>query len=125
MSIDEIRNALDKGQYKAHFVEVPAIVAKGHIFDENKSIKWNREQEERERQTRQDAISTNRQAEAAAVSRFSADLISAIQEEYRLSAGQASRVYTEAWEYGHAYGLYEVLHCAESLGNFAQDILSM
>ena len=124
MSINEVKDALNAGQYKAPYVEVPPAVVKGHVFDEEKSVKWNREQEEKARQARQEAITANRQAELAAVHNFATDLINAIQEDYDLSAKQANRLYSEAWEHGHSYGFHEVLSWAETLGSFVQDILS-
>lgn len=124
MTIEEVREAVQNGQYYAKYAAVPPIIQKGFIFDEEKSVRWNREQAEKAREVRKEALMAKRQAEQAANRKFEEDLVAAIQEDYHLTHEQACRVYNKAYEFGHSAGFDEVIFYVVELGGLIVDTLS-
>lgn len=94
-----------------------------YIYDENKSIKWNREYRENLVNNYYNEIDIFHNLCNQKELEFKKDLINALIEEYELTGNQAGNVYTRAWEDGHSDGLIQVVYEAIDYAEFARDIL--
>lgn len=123
MTFYDIRTRLNEGVYNPAYVAVPEGVSPNHIFDENQTVKWNREKAASVNAARKAAIAMNRDLEGAASNLFQCDLVGALQCEYVFTLSRATKIYNRAYESGHSSGYYEVLSKAEDLAEFVNDIL--
>ena len=94
-----------------------------HIFDENQTVKWNREKVLSENQRIRNAKEAYRDEENRKNQQFRDDLLSVLQEEYGLSPACAAVVFSKAEDDGHWAGFHEVVSQAQILADFAVDIL--
>ena len=95
------------------------------FIDENKSVKWNKEQialKNEEIRLHNEAI---KEAKRAGHHKFEDDLKEAIMNEHGLNADQASKVYRKAYEDGNSAGEREILWEARELGELAEAILKL
>lgn len=101
-------------------------VPQNFIFDEDKSVKWNKEQ-----------VIANNNAYSEEVARLNTlknkrrdsiyeDIYFTIQCEvgHNLSREKAIKIWNYAWEQGHAYGIREVCCHLENLITLADELLS-
>lgn len=86
MSIEEIYNNISAGQYDAS-VPYPSVkrYPKDHIFDEEKSVRWNREKAAEENNKRQQKLADYRASVLAGEDAFRSDVLSFIESEYDLN----------------------------------------
>ena len=87
----------------------------GHVFDEDKSVKWNKEQFEKLNKKHDDEVKDlNRQKNLLYTS-----LVEAIKEyiisETKVSKKKAEKIYDYLYEEYHAYGLMESLRHLDRL----------
>lgn len=94
-----------------------------YIYDENKSVKWNKEHREELVNKYYEEIDKIHRASNEKEEKFKKDLISAVKAEYGLTDNQALNVYVRAWEEGHADGLNQVVYEAMDYADFARDII--
>lgn len=89
-----------------------------HVFDENKSVKWNREKVSLENK---EIKATNY---APLINQFKEDVIAYILSNYEINNNKemAETIYCMAWKSGHSYGLYYVLQEAVEFAEFARDM---
>lgn len=101
-------------------------VPQNFIFDEDQSVKWNREQ-----------VVANNNAYSEEVARLNTlknkrrdslheDIYFAIQCEvgHNLSREKAIKIWSYAWEQGHSYGIREVCCHLENLMTLVDELLS-
>ena len=90
-----------------------------HVIDENKSVKWNREEVVR----RNEKIKAEKNV--ALTDQFKEDVIEYILKNYEINNNKeiAISVYKMAWETGHSYGLHDVLQEVIEFAEFAETIL--
>ena len=126
MSIEEIYNNISAGQYDAS-VPYPSVkrYPKDHIFDEEKSVRWNREKAAGETNKRQQKLADYRASVLTGEDAFRSDVLSFIESEYDLNKSQARAVFSLAYEQGHSAGFEEVLTHVQSFGSLASDIIRM
>ena len=126
MSIDELYNNISAGQYGS---SVPYPSGKhypeDHIFDEEKSVRWNREKVVEENNKHQQDLADYCASVRAGEDAFRNDVVSFIETEYGLNKAQAQAVFSLAYEHGHSVGFEEVLTHVQSFGSFAGDIIRM
>lgn len=126
MSIDELYNNISAGRYDS---SMPYPSGKrypeDHVFDEEKSVRWNREKVAEENKKRQQDLADYRASVRAGEDAFRNDVVSFIEAEYGLNKSQAQAVFSLAYEHGHSAGFEEVLIHVQSFGSFASDIIRM
>ncbi len=116
MNYNNIRNKINNDEY----VDKPItpLYNKNYIFDENKSVKWNR--------LKVDEL--NKKAELANKNRFSgtqafkADIVKYIKT-HGLNETQSNKIMDKAWEDSHSYGYLSVLETADDLVDFVLQII--
>lgn len=101
--------------------------SENHIFDEDKSVRWNREEVERQNNNRLAQIKAYRESEAQGEKDFRDDVIQYLLENYRINKNQkiAERIFSKAYDDGHSGGYGEVLTHAEEIADLIEDVLAM
>lgn len=123
LSYDGIFERISKGVYDVKCSRPKRLLKDTEIIDEDKSVKWNREQIEKENDKIRLHNEAIKDAKKKSSLKFENDLKEVIMSEHGLSADQASKVYREAYEYGHSAGEMEILWEALELGELAEEIL--
>lgn len=88
---------------------------KGHVFDENKSIEWNREElnrrnkeiKQKEKQYNEDRIK--------AYNEFDNDIIRYFEHYSSINERQIKKIYDYTHQKFNSYGLYDVITATEEL----------
>lgn len=96
---------------------------KGFIFDEDKSVRWNREEVQRRAASRERILQDYRNKEQVLLNTAVATIKEFIVQEFGLSHEIADEVYAMANERGHSAGFYEILNDANSYGELVQKVL--
>lgn len=92
-------------------------------IDENKSVKWNREEIARRNQHVEDELKRFKQQINEFEKNINQDILFYIQENYGLNEKTASLVFQQAYEDGHPSGPYEVISYAQTYAQFATDVI--
>lgn len=110
------------------FVELPkkpeGYKKENYVYDENKTVKWNREHQEELEEEYLNKRHEFQLASNAKETEFGLDVRKALHEEYRLSVKHADMIASRAWEEGHDSGLLEVVNQARDLAEFVTDIIN-
>ena len=104
ITVEEVYRAYNEGEYK-NPMEYPSRLnfphfANSHIFDEDKSVKWNKEEVERRNAERQKALKEYQEESSRQHQRLHEDLTQAIMYDHNLTREQADVVY------GYCYARY-------------------
>lgn len=120
MTLTEIYDAYRNGEYN-YTGEVIKPVADGHIFDENLSVKRNREMVEEQHELAK-ASRTLYQAESAALDRkLNDDIEAALMEEYEITAPVAALVRGYAYQQWHSC-MHDMFANLPELAEFAEKV---
>ncbi len=107
---------------------VPAGIKRvnaNHVFDENQTVKWNREQAEANNLRYQQELARLNTMKNKRRDAIHEEIYKAIQDEvgYGLSRKKAMLLWNHAYERGHSYGIREVKNCLDELMELAADLL--
>ena len=124
-SFEEIKKLLNEGKYKntKEYPKKTESMKYGYISDEEKSVRWNKEQVELNKVVYQNKIDEYQKEENKRFELFKTDLIAVISYIADLKENQAEVIFNKAWEEGHSEGLEEVIIQAEELTYFITDII--
>lgn len=126
--LDIIKDVREKteGLYAARRANPPAQkFDDGHIFDENQSVRWNREEvKKRNKAIEKEAKEFSKKLQEQQ-SRISFAIKQYLKDEFAFSNRIASIVFLEAYEAAHSGGHEEVLCKAQEFGSFAKKILDV
>ena len=123
LSYDLVIELISTGVYDVKYSKPKRLLKDTDFIDEDKSVKWNREQialENDKIRLHNEAI---KEAKRKGPRKFEDDLKEALMNEHGLNADQASKVYRKAYEDGHSAGAMEILWEAQELGELAEAIL--
>lgn len=95
-----------------------------YIFDENQSVKWNRQKVQEHNELAQQAKKIYRDKINEIDRWFSQQVQEAIQNEIHVSEKVASIIFNQAYEDGHANGYHEVVLYTQKYCEFIQSILN-
>ena len=103
---------------KAALATIPEDIkkyGKNHIFDEDKSVKWNREEVEK-----RNAVYENKRLELqdkrlSSFDTFYQSIIIYVQEELSVSQKKAKKIVEYCWQEKHSYGVNDFLIMVEEL----------
>ena len=102
MDISEIRKAYDEGKYRFD-MEVPAKVSESHVFDEDLSVRRNREMVQ-EWNDKVSALQKEKSAKNAELSRkLKDDVIAYLTGTYDFTESQACKVENYVYEHYHSF----------------------
>ena len=115
--IEELSAERDKA------LETYPAYSEGFIFDEEKSVRWNREELQRRAKRREQVLKNYCEKERGLQREASNVIKEFIAQEFGLSPAVNDEIYAMAEENGHSAGFYEILSMANSYGEFAKRIL--
>ena len=124
LSYDSVFKRISKGVYDVKYSRPKRLLEETDFIDENKSVKWNKEQialKNEKIKLHNEAI---KEAKKEGPRKFEDDLKEAIMNEHGLNADQASKVYRKV-EDEHSAGDFLFLWEAQELGELAEAILKL
>lgn len=124
MSYDEAYAAVRSAYTKAEQISLDyndslkayPVFPLNYVFDEEKSVRWNREEGERRAAARKQVENEYKKKDADCWQEAVNAIRAFIQDEYGFSEKIAELVYDWAYHKGHAYGYHEVLCEAQIIG---------
>lgn len=125
MTLTDIKTAVKNDVYmvKADRLAKLPFYPDSHVFDENKSVKWNTDKIKAENQRIREAKLAVQEKRMQKKRQFLDDIASAIQTEHDFTVNQSKIVAAQAWEEGHSNGLYEVIAQAQIIAEFCETFL--
>ena len=124
MTVTDIIQNIESSLYTPPQAPKREYFPDGYIFDEEKSVRWNREEGTRRRQQYQDEIREYRKACGEMQIRFRHDIISFLKDEYHFNESESELIADKAYERGHSVGYYEVLHQTQELADFCEEFIA-
>lgn len=125
LNYDVVFERISKGIYDVKYSKPKRLLEDTDFIDENKSVKWNKEQIDLENEKIRLHNEAIKEAKKEGPREFESDLKAALMNEHGLNADQASKVYRKAYEDGHSAGEMEILWEAQELGELAEAILKL
>ena len=118
MKFETIIDKINNGEYVKNKQTI--LYEEGHVFDEDKSVKWNKEEVIRKNEQ------LKKEFNNAEVENFKNDVIEYILNNYEISNNRniANMVYHMAYEFGHSSGNRETLNETIGFAEFAEDIVT-
>lgn len=101
-SIKDIKRDYDVGNYFCH-MQVPKKVSDNHVFDENLSVKKNREMAREHNENVQKLKEEKREKNRLLAKTLSEDVVKYIQNEYRLSKKTAVIIERYVYDERHSH----------------------
>ena len=123
MDINEIREKWDNGDY-THKAEIPKKVWDDHIFDEELSVKRNREMAKEHNQKVDELRAEAQKQQNLLHWQLTADVINYIQENYNLNEVQARTVERFVYEEHHSF-MGDYFSNIDTLADLAFQLLSV
>ena len=116
MKFETIIDKINNGKYVKN--KQANLYEEGHVFDENKSVKWNKEKVIRKNEQ------LKKEFNNAKVENFKNDVIEYILNNYEINNNRniANMVYNMAYEFGHSSGYREILNETIDFASFAENI---
>lgn len=114
---DEIQSDYERMQGMSCVPAVIRKVAQNHVFDENQSVKWNRDKVAENNAAYQAEVARLNTAKNKARDAIHEDIYRAIQSEvgHGLTRGGARKLWEYAYDKGHAHGSYAIISYLEDL----------
>ena len=125
MTLSDIKTAVKNDVYMVKVDRLAKLpfYPDSHVFDEDKSVKWNADKVKAENQRIREAKQAVQEKRMQKKQRFLDDIASAVQTEYDFTVNQSKIVAAQAWEAGHSNGLYEVIAQAQIIAEFCETFL--
>ena len=125
MTLSDIKAAVKNDVYMAkadRLAKLP-FYPDSHVFDENKSVRWNADKVKAENQRIREAKLAVQEKRMQKKQQFLDDIASAVQTEHDFTVNQSKIIAAQAWEEGHSNGLYEVIAQAQIIADFCETFL--
>lgn len=103
---------------KATLATIPEDIkkyGKDHIFDEDKSVKWNREEVEKRNAVYEDKRLELQDKRLTCFDIFYQSIIIYVQEELGISQKKAKKIVEYCWQEKHSFGINDFLTMVEEL----------
>ena len=125
LSYDSVIELISKGVYDVKYSKPKRLLKDTDFIDENKSVKWNKEQIALENEKIRLYNEAIKEAKREGPRKFEDDLKEALMNEHGLNVDQANKVYRKAYEDGHSAGEREIVWEALELGELAEELLRL
>jgi hypothetical protein len=123
MDIKEIRDEYNRKGY-SYEVKIPKRVSPDHVFDENLSVKRNREMaEEHNRRVRELSAEAKRKQDEL-YQKLTEDTVAYIYTNYNLSITQARKVENYVYEHYHSC-MYDYFSYIDTVAEFAEKVVDL
>lgn len=125
MTLSDIKTAVKNDVYMVKVDRLAKLpfYPDSHVFDEDKSVKWNADKVKTENQRIREAKQAVQEKRMQKKQQFLDDIASAVQTERDFTVNQSKIVAAQAWEEGHSNGLYEVIAQAQIIAEFCETFL--
>lgn len=125
MTLSDIKTAVKNDVYMVKVDRLAKLpfYPDSHVFDEDKSVKWNADKVKAENQRIREAKQAVQEKRMQKKQQFLDDIASAVQTEHDFTVNQSKIVAAQAWEEGHSNGLYEVIAQAQIIAEFCETFL--
>lgn len=125
MTLSDIKTAVKNDVYMVKVDRLAKLpfYPDSHVFDENKSVRWNADKVKTENQRIREAKQAVQEKRMQKKRQFLDDIASAVQMEHDFTVNQSKIVAAQAWEEGHSNGLYEVIAQAQIIADFCETFL--
>lgn len=120
MYISDIKEDWRDGKY-SFFIDIPTKVKADHVFDENLSVKKNREMAMEHNKMVDDMQAECLSKRAALEKQLRDDVVDYIVEYYSISQAQAEII--EQYVYGNCGICKEYFNCIDEIASLTEDIL--
>ena len=123
-SIEEIVSLFEEAE-KMPLSPKKKPLKEGYITDEDKSVRWNREQVEQSQQTYREETLRLRQERNQMLDKAKQEIILYIKDslEKDFSEEKCNLILSRAYEENHAYGLTSVINRVDEYVDFINDLL--
>lgn len=95
----------------------------GYVYDENKTVKWNREHQAELAEEYSKKLAEYCNATNNRVSEFREDLKSALSTDYGFNGLQSDIIYSVIWDEYHSRGLEDIIHSSKALAEIIKDVM--
>lgn len=126
MSLQEVQDAYLNKEYE-NKMEYPygKYMSQNTVIDEDKSVRWNREQVEKHNKEIDDAKKVYREESTRLQNKLAEDIIAAIQYDYSsINEEQARKIYGYAYQEKHSH-FNDVFYFIEELCDLYKDLLEL
>lgn len=122
MTIEQVKMQYMMGKYDIDFSAFnTTYLDTGYVFDENKSVKWNREQVKEFNQGVPAEIRRRKEAQIQKDEEFKSDCIRAIRDDYNFGEGTANKIFVYCYAKYHS-NMYEFFDSIEDIAELLHDI---
>lgn len=124
-SIDEISNAFVNNFYEP-LQEYPGHrkFSEKHVFDDEKSVKWNREEVERQNEQLKQRKMEWDSEKSRLNAKLQNDCVQILKEDYGLNEAQAEKLYGHVFQEHHSY-MHDFFIHLEEIAGVTKEILSL
>ena len=126
ITFDKIVENYDDGAYtiSENIGWRPEKLPEGTIIDEEKSVRWTREEVERINVEKQEHFMKMKQLKNERYEKFKADIFAAAKDEYNINKAQAQKIFSYVWERGeHDYMCTELVRDIERFCDFFAELV--
>nr|DAT58976.1 MAG TPA: hypothetical protein [Caudoviricetes sp.] len=99
-------------------------LAEGTVIDEEKSVRWNKEEVERRNALRVQEIIDLKNEKDSVKNSLEEEIVCKFAKEYSVHIESVKKIYSYAFLQDHAYGIRDVINTTESLIELFKDIIS-
>lgn len=122
MTIEQVKMNYMAGKYTIDFsIFHTTYLDNGYVFDENKSVKWNREQVKEFNRGVPAEIRRCREAQIQKDEEFKSDCIRAIRNDYNFGDSTASKIFVYCYAKYHS-NMYEFFDNLEDIAELMHNI---
>lgn len=94
----------------------------GTVLDEDKSVKWNREEVDRLRAAHDEEVKRLQRHYNEVAREYEKEIKQSLAEEYDLNEAEVDVIWGKAWEDGHDCGIRNVISHFYDLASFYEDL---
>lgn len=121
-NVQELKEALRNGYYDTVYVR-PKFLREGTIIDEEKSVRWNREEVERRNKEMREKVEENRRQRREKERQQHDDIVRVYANDSGLSEEQIGKIYSYAYSKYHSSGMSEVINEMDELIDLVVDVM--
>lgn len=126
LSMEDLIKRVKNKEYKTslEYPQKPEGYKKdNYVYDENKSVKWNREHREELEKDYREKMEEYRISQSDKDDLFMLDLAKMIHDNHELSVTIVDLITSTAYNENHSYGYEEVVWKADELADFADYVI--
>ncbi len=120
-SIQELNEAIRNNTYQVEYVK-PKYFKENAVIDEDKSVKWNREEVQRLNEEMKAKVEQNRKERRAMESKQIDDIVRVYANDSGYTEEQIGKIFNYAYSESHSSGIFEVLQTLDDLVDLMKDV---